>query len=406
MVIATMLGASLLLALREIRRHLLRSFLTVLGIVIGVAAVIAMVTVGNGVTATVRDKISALGANTLLVVPNTQGLSAGSVKPQPFTMADVDAIRQQIGGIQAVAGQTQSSVSAVHNGTKWSTNVTGTSDAGLEAQSMTLTSGRDFTPPEEAAGKSVCIIGTTVEKNLFPGQNPVGQRLRLNDITCQIIGVLKSRGQGGMGNDLDDVVLMPLRAVQRRLVGNDYIYWIVIGVNPAYDNASVSADLERLLRERRHFLPGQASDFRLINMKQISDTVSGTLGVMTGLVAAIASISLIVGGIGIVNIMLVSVTERTREIGIRLAIGALAREVRLQFLIEAVVLCFLGGAVGIILAFGLSVMITAAMHVALIIDPFTVLGSLGFASLLGIAFGYVPAQRAAALNPIDALRHE
>jgi putative ABC transport system permease protein len=250
------------------------------------------------------------------------------------------------------------------------------------------------------------VIGTTVESNLFPGQNPLGQRLRLNDITCQIIGVLKSRGQGGAGNDQDDVVLMPLAAAQRQLIGNTYITWIVIGVNPAYDNGAVSADLERLLRERRHLLPGEGNDFRLIDMKQISDTVSGTLGVMTGLVAAIASISLIVGGIGIVNIMLVSVTERTREIGIRLAIGALAREVRLQFLIEAVVLCFLGGAVGIVLAFGLSVMITSALNVALVFNPFIILGSLGFSSLLGIAFGYVPAQRAAALNPIDALRHE
>jgi putative ABC transport system permease protein len=209
-----------------------------------------------------------------------------------------------------------------------------------------------------------------------------------------------------MGNDQDDVVLMPLRTVQRQIVGNMDINLIVIGVDPAYDNKAVSADLDKLLRERRHLAPDQEADFRLIDMKQISDTVSGTLRVMTGLVAAIASISLIVGGIGIVNIMLVSVTERTREIGIRLAIGALAREVRLQFLTEAVVLCSLGGAIGIALSFGLSLLLTGIMGVDFVFNPLINLGSLLFASFLGIVFGYVPAQRAAALNPIDALRHE
>jgi putative ABC transport system permease protein len=199
---------------------------------------------------------------------------------------------------------------------------------------------------------------------------------------------------------------MPARAVQRQVIGTTNIYWIVIGVNPAYDNVAVSADLTRLMRERRHIAPGQEDDFRLIDMKQISDTVSGTLRVMTGLVAAIASISLVVGGIGIVNIMLVSVTERTREIGIRLAIGALAREVRLQFLTEAVVLCSLGGAIGIGLAFVLSLLLTRLMSVDFLFDPLINLGSLLFSSFLGIVFGYVPAQRAAALNPIDALRHE
>jgi putative ABC transport system permease protein len=263
-----------------------------------------------------------------------------------------------------------------------------------------------FTAEEEAGGKSVCIIGETVRKNLFANVDPVGRELRVGKITCPVIGTLKERGQGGPGSDQDDTILMPARAVQRQIIGTTNIYWIVIGVNPAYDNNSVSADLSRLMRERRHIAPGQEDDFRLIDMKQISDTVSGTLRVMTGLVAAIASISLIVGGIGIVNIMLVSVTERTREIGIRLAIGALAREVRLQFLTEAVVLCSLGGAIGIGLAFGLSLLLTGIMDVDFLFDPLINLGSLLFSSFLGIVFGYVPAQRAAALNPIDALRHE
>jgi putative ABC transport system permease protein len=318
----------------------------------------------------------------------------------------VDAIREQIGGIDAVAGLVNSSVAATADGINWQTTVTGTTREGIAIQAMTLVAGRAFTAEEEAAGKSVCIIGETVRKNLFANVSPLGRELRVGKLTCPVIGVLKERGQGGPGSDQDDTVLMPVRAVQRQIIGTTNIYWIVVGVNPAYDNNAVSADLTRLLRERRHIAPGQTNDFRLIDMKQISDTVSGTLRVMTALVAAIASISLIVGGIGIVNIMLVSVTERTREIGIRLAIGALAREVRLQFLTEAVVLCSLGGAIGIGLSFGLSILLTRIMAVDFVFNPLINLGSLLFSSFLGIVFGYVPAQRAAALNPIDALRHE
>lgn len=401
-----MLGASLLLALREIRRHLLRSILTVLGIVIGVAAVVTMVTVGNGVTASVQAQISSLGANTLILVPNSSGRQAGSGTPRSFTKEDADAIRQQVGGIAGAAGQVNSSQTAAANGISWQTTVTGTSDEGFRIQVMSVTAGRLFTPEEEAAGKSVCIIGETVRKNLFPDRDPVGSELHVGKLACPVIGVLKERGQGGMGNDQDDTVLMPLKTVQRQIIGTTNIYWMVLGVNPAYDNAAVSADLSRLLHQRRHLGPGEPDDFRLIDMKQISDTVSGTLRIMTALVAAIASISLIVGGIGIVNIMLVSVTERTREIGIRLAIGALAREVRLQFLTEAVVLCSLGGTIGIALSFGLSLLLTRLMDVQFQFDPLINVASLLFSSFLGILFGYAPAQRAAALNPIDALRHE
>ena len=401
-----MLGASLLLALREIRRHLLRSILTVLGIVIGVAAVITMVTVGNGVTASVREQIAQLGANTLMVVTDAGARQAGGGPPPNFTREDIGAIREQIGGIDAVAGQVNASTTATADGINWQTNITGTTRDGIAIQAMKITSGRSFTAEEEAAGKSVCIIGETVRKNLFANVDPLGREMRVGKLTCPVIGVLKERGQGGPGSDQDDNILMPARAVQRQIIGTTNIYWIVIGVNPAYNNTAVSADLTRLMRERRHIAPGQQDDFRLIDMKQISDTVSGTLRVMTSLVAAIASISLVVGGIGIVNIMLVSVTERTREIGIRLAIGALAREVRLQFLTEAVVLCSLGGAIGIGLALALSLLLTKIMAVDYVFDPLINLGSLLFSSFLGIVFGYVPAQRAAALNPIDALRHE
>ena len=401
-----MLGASLLLALREIRRHLLRSFLTVLGIVIGVASVVTMVTVGNGVTASVRSQIESLGANELIAVPDAGPQQAGGSTPPPFTDQDVRAIKEQIGGVVGASGEASTNAAATADGVNWRTTVTGTTDEGMRIRAITITSGRIFTPDEEAAGKAVCIIGETVRKTLFANVDPVGRELRLGALSCPVIGLVKERGQGGGANDQDDVVLMPLRTVQRRLLGTTDIQIIMIGANPAYDNNAVSADVTSLLRERRHLAQGQADNFRVFDMKQLSDTVSGVLGMMTALVAAIASISLIVGGIGIVNIMLVSVTERTREIGIRLAIGALAREVRLQFLTEAVVLCSLGGLIGLVLSFGLSLLITKLISVDFIFNPMINLGSLLFSSFLGILFGYVPAQRAAALNPIDALRHE
>jgi putative ABC transport system permease protein len=363
-----------------------------------------MVTVGNGVTASVRTQIASLGANTLIAIPNAGPQQAGSSTPPPFNDRDVTAIKEQIGGVVGASGQVFSNATATADGVNWQTSVAGTTDEGMRIQAMTLTSGRTFTPDEEAAGKAVCIIGETVRKTLFANVDPVGRELRLGALSCPVIGLLKERG--GMASDQDDVVLMPLRTVQRQLLGTTDIHTIEIGVNPAYDNNAVSADVSSLLRERRHLAQGEADNFRVFDTKQISDTVSGTLRMMTALVAAIASISLIVGGIGIVNIMLVSVTERTREIGIRLAIGALAREVRLQFLTEAVVLCSLGGVIGLLLSFGLSVLITNLISVDFQFNPLINIGSLLFSSFLGILFGYVPAQRAAALNPIDALRHE
>jgi putative ABC transport system permease protein len=275
----------------------------------------------------------------------------------------------------------------------------------MRVQNQTVAAGRSFTAAEESAGRAVCIVGATVQKKVFQSQHDVGQYIRVGTLSCPVIGVLEERGLGG-GTDQDDVVLIPLRAAQRQIAGNQSIASILIAVDPAYESSSVGQDVERLLKERRHIGPGQDGDVRIIDVKQIADTVSGAMAALTALVSVIASISLLVGGIGIANIMLVSVTERTREIGIRMAIGALAREVRLQFLTEAVVLCSMGGAIGVALAFILSVFITSLMKVDFAMAPSVVLGSLVFASLLGIVFGYVPARRAAALNPIEALHHE
>jgi putative ABC transport system permease protein len=404
-----MIATTLMLALREIRRHLLRSFLTVLGVVIGVFAVITMVTLGDGATQAIRTSISALGSEVLQVrLGQSTGPGGGGSgeTPRPFKLEDLDSIRGQIGGITAVAGQAQVPALAVRDSQNWNTTVTGTSNDYFIAQKWDVRSGRIFTPEEEQSGKSVCVIGATIVANLFPTVEPVGQSLRLNGNSCEVVGVLESRGQGGFGNDQDDLVLMPIKAVQRRLAGNQEVRAIMVGIDPAYDNSSIRSALTMLLREVRGLGASKEDDFSVLDAKQISDTVSGTVALLTLLIGAVAGISLLVGGIGIMNIMLVSVTERTREIGVRLAIGALGNEVLLQFLVEAVVLSCLGGLLGIVLAFFTCLIAAPLMGLPFLFNPAINVGSFVFSALVGIVFGYVPARRAAALNPIDALRYD
>ena len=402
-----MLGTTLMLAFREIRRHLLRSFLTILGIVIGVAAVITMVTLGQGATVAVKEQISSLGSNILMVRPGQRmGPGSSGETPPPFDNADLEAIRDQIAGARAVAGQAQASATAVRNAQNWATSINGTSNDYLDAQNWALARGLRFTAAEEQAGKSVCIIGNTIVSNLFQGVDPVGQRFRLKDVSCSVIGVLATRGQGGFGNDQDDVVLMPLKAVQRRFTGNRDLRSIMVSVDDSYDTVAVQKSLTDLLRERRKLAPNQPDNFSIFDTRQISDAVQGSTRVMTGLLGAVAAVSLIVGGIGIMNIMLVSVTERTREIGIRLAIGALGQEVLLQFLVEAVVLSSLGGVIGVLLALVATLSLAPVMGVPFLFDPVINSVAFLFSALIGVVFGYFPARRAASLNPIDALRHE
>lgn len=398
-----MLGTTLLLAMREIRRHLMRSFLTTLGIIIGVAAVITMVTLGRGVTADIEEQISSLGSNVFFVFP-IQG-ERGQFRP--FDEGDVEAVREQIAGVKSVAGQVQSNVVAIHNGQDWDSKVEGVSGEFMDARGIEMDEGRRFTQAEEQAGANVCIIGPTVLDEIFlPGQSPVGERMRLDNVSCQVIGVFASRGSVGGGGDEDNSVFMPLTNVQRRFTGNDNIDYLAVSYDAAYDSAAMTNALVDLMRERRVLLDGQANDFDIVDTAQINETVASTVGTMTIMVAAIAAISLVVGGVGIMNIMLVSVTERTREIGIRLAIGALAREVRLQFLTEAVVLCCFGGIVGILLGFGLSFGLSGALGFPFVFDPFINMLSFVISALIGIVFGYFPARRASMLDPIEALRHE
>ncbi|RJF92911.1 ABC transporter permease [Sphingomonas cavernae] len=402
-----MLGTTVTLAFRAIMRHKLRSFLTTLGIIIGVAAVITMTTLGNGATAAVREQISSLGANILQLRPG-QGFGRGGGGPRPpdFKPEDVTAIAQQITGVRAVAPQAQSSGQAIYEGNNWNTTVNGTTASYFEAQQWALESGRLFMPEEEEAGKPVCIIGGTLRRNLFRQEDPVGKRFRIKGVSCQVIGLLATRGQGGFGQDQDDVVVMPIKFVQRRFTGNRDIGLIMVAVDDAYETATVQASLEDLMRERRRIKPGDADNFNVFDTKQISDTLTGTTTILTQIVGAVAAISLLVGGIGIMNIMLVSVTERTREIGIRLAIGAVANEVLLQFLVEAVVLSCLGGLIGMFLALIASIAIAPLMQVPFIFDWQINLLAVVFSAAIGVIFGYFPARRAASLNPIDALRHE
>ncbi|MBK8530061.1 MAG: ABC transporter permease [Rubrivivax sp.] len=398
---------TLLLALRSIRRNLLRSFLTILGIVIGVSAVITMVTVGNGATQGVQNQISGLGTNLLQVRPGQRmGPGSGGSGAPAFKDSDAEAIASQIGGVSAAAPESRSAGTLVANGRNWSSVITGSNNDWLQIGNWALASGRTFTDGELRAGAAVCLIGETVRRELFGGEVALGQQLRVRQISCEIVGVLASKGQGAFGNDQDDLVLVPIKTLQRRITGNTQVNTLLVSMTDGSDPARVKASLRQLLRERRKLADTDEDNFNVLDTKQLADTLSGTTKIMTMLLGAVAAVSLLVGGIGIMNIMLVSVTERTREIGLRLAIGALEREVLLQFLIEAVVLAALGGLIGIVLATAASIALAAVMNVPYQFDPAVNLLSFLFSAVIGVLFGYFPARRAARLNPIDALRHE
>lgn len=401
-----MLWNALLLALREIRRNVLRSFLTILGIVIGVAAVIVMVTLGGGATAQVTEQISSLGTNLLMVRPG-QRMGFGQMSAaKHFDMADVEAIERDISSVLAVSPASSSPTTAVFGNRNWSTTVNGVDNRYFPVRNWTLETGREFTDSELRAGSAVCILGETVRKELFGSQDPLGTKLRLQKLSCEVIGLLQSKGQSTMGSDQDDLVLMPLRAFQRRIAGNRDIGLIQVSVREGVSTEQVKLQIEERMRTRRHIAANEDDDFQVLDMKEIAQMLAGTTQVLTALLSAVAAVSLLVGGIGIMNIMLVSVTERTREIGIRLAIGALEREVLLQFLVEAVVLSSFGGLIGIALALAASVFLADLMHIPFVFNPGIVLLAFVFSAAVGVIFGYFPARKAARLDPIEALRHE
>jgi putative ABC transport system permease protein len=403
-----MLWNAFLLALREVRRNVMRSFLTILGIVIGVAAVITMVTLGNGATAKVTEQISSLGTNLLELRPGQGHRGPGGTRStaEMFEIDDVQAIDREISGVAAVAPVASQSSQVIYGNKNWSTTVTGSSNAYLKVRNWTLDIGREFTEGELRSGKAVCILGNTVRKELFSGQDPLDATIRLEKLSCKVIGVFKSKGQSSFGMDQDDFVLVPLRMLQRRIAGNTDVSAISISARNGISTEKIEQDIERLMRERRRILPGKDDDFHVRNMEELVSTLTGTTKVLTGLLGAVAAVSLLVGGIGIMNIMLVSVTERTREIGIRMAIGAMEREVLMQFLVEAVVLSSFGGLFGIALALSASVWFAGMLQVPFIFNPGIVVIAFLFSAAVGVIFGFFPAQKAARLDPIDALRYE
>ena len=401
-----MWGNAFILALRQIWRNPMRSLLTVLGIVIGVAAVITMVTVGNGATQAVREQIESLGSNQLMIRPGQRMGPGGASGAPSFKLEDIDAIANQIAGVKAVAPQRQQSMTVVAQGRNWSTQVIGSSNQYFILDNRKVSQGRYFEPQEEQSGAAVCIIGSTIEKEIFGSSNSVGQMLRTGQFSCRVVGVLESKGQAAIGGDQDDLVVMPIQTFQRRVSGNTRVSAILVSVDSQIDRAMVTESVRLLMRERRSLSDADDDNFMILDTEEIARRVSSTTEIMTMLLGAVAAVSLVVGGIGIMNIMLVSVTERTREIGVRLAIGALEREVLMQFLIEAVVLGAMGGVLGVVIAFIGSIALAATMGVPFIFDPSINMIAFLFAALTGIVFGYFPARRAAQLDPIEAVRHE
>ena len=397
---------TLKLAVQAIRRNALRSFLTLLGIVIGVSAVIAMVTIGTGTTEKVKEEMAKLGSNMLFVRPGQWGPGRSSAKARPFDARDIVELRAQLRGVKAVAPLAQQSVSVVYGSESRTVGTIGTDASYIATQDWDLAQGRNFLDTETRGGRAACIIGETVLEKLFGSTDAIGKRIRVSNVSCEVIGVLAEKGESGFGTDRDDVVLMPLRTYHRRIAGDTDINRINVSAHDGVETAKVQADIERLLRERRGITAREEDDFRVADMKQIADTQTATTGVLTMLLGAVAGVSLLVGGIGIMNIMLVSVTERTREIGIRLAVGAQESQVLMQFLVEAVVLSLFGGTVGVVLGLTLAAVASIGMSIPLVLDPRIVVIAFAFSALIGIVFGYFPARRAAQLNPIDALRHE
>ena len=397
---------AVLLALRELRRNLMRASLTTLGIIIGVAAVIAVVTLGNGATVSVTSSIGSLGRNLLVVSPGTRRMQGAFSDSSPFTLADFDTIKRDISGLRAIAPVAMRSEVVVAGNQNHTTQIVGSDNDYLVARDWPLTAGRIFTDAEERSGRAACIIGLTIRTTLFGSQNPLGSDIRVRDVPCEVIGVLSPKGQSTFGQDQDDVVVMPIRVAQRRLAGNTNVGSIWIAAERAEDVVKIKKDVTDLLRERRHLSPGTPDDFQANDMAQVAQIMETTTGVLTLFLSAVAAVSLVVGGIGIMNIMLVSVTERTREIGIRLAIGARERDVLTQFLVEAVMMSALGGLVGIMVGLGASAIGTRFLKIPFAPSPGIVAIAFLFSAAIGVAFGFFPARRAARLDPIEALRHE
>lgn len=403
-----MLLNALLIAIKEIRRNILRSILTILGIVIGVASVIAMVMIGDGTTANVTANIEKLGSNMLnvRVGQEKRGAPRDDNSAKPFKIEDIAAIKNEVSNLKGVTAENSGMANVVFGNKSNSSLIVGTTNDYFIIKDWEVEQGRIFEEGELSSGKSVCILGTTVVKNLFGDENPIGATIRIKNFPCSVIGVLASKGASSFGRDQDEVVITPLKMYQRKIQGNLDVSTIIVSVMEEKYIEDAKAQIISLMQDRRAVKVGEADNFHIRDMKDILNTMTSTTKMLTYLLGSIAAISLLVGGIGIMNIMLVSVTERTREIGIRLAIGAMQSEVLLQFLIEAIVLSTWGGIIGILLGLGVGYGVVQIFELPYIINTQIILISFIFSTLIGVVFGYFPARKAARLNPIDALRYE
>lgn len=399
---------SFLMAWASLVANKMRSILTMLGIIIGVAAVIALVSIGNGVKQDIQNSISSLGSNLLMVMPGaprTPGVrpTAGSMKS--LKVADYEAIAK-LDGVKAVSPMTNGAYVVIYQNKNWTTSVSGVNANYLDVNNWTMKSGRFLSNKNIQNRERVAVIGKTVAKNLFGDEDPVGAEIRVKNIPFRVIGVLNSKGSGAMGNDQDDMVIIPYTTAMERVDGIDYLRMLYVVAKDENGIDRLQSDIENLLRVRHGIKDTNLDDFNIQNMNSIMETMEETTGTLTLFLGAVAAISLIVGGIGIMNIMLVSVTERTREIGIRKALGATYFVIVTQFLIEAVVISLMGGLIGIALGIGASKLISLASGMSTVISVPTIVLSFAFSMAIGLVFGIYPARKAAKLNPIDALHYE
>ena len=399
---------SFLMAWASLVANKLRSLLTMLGIIIGVAAVIALVSIGNGVKQDIEDSISSLGSNLLVVLPGaprTPGARPSQGSMKSLKISHYEAIAK-LEGVKAASPMTNGSYVVIYQNKNWTTSVAGVNANFQDVNNWTMTSGRFFSDKNVQNRERVAVVGQTVVKNLFADEDPVGKEIRVKNIPFRVIGVLKSKGNGTMGNDQDDTVLIPYTTSMERVEGIDYLRRVYVVAKDDEGIDRLQADIENLLRVRHNIKDTNLDDFNIQNMKSIMETVAQTTGTFTLFLGAVAAISLVVGGIGIMNIMLVSVTERTREIGVRKALGATYSVIVTQFLIEAVVISLMGGFIGIAFGIGASKVIGMVSGMSTIVSVPTIIMSFAFSMAIGLIFGIYPARKAAKLNPIDALHYE
>jgi putative ABC transport system permease protein len=398
------------IAMRALARNKLRTVLTMLGIIIGVGAVIAMVSLGQGAQEQAQKQIAAMGSNMLFVASGTVnrgGMRMGWGATKTLVYEDMLAILRECPAVRAAAPGSMASAQVVFGNDNWSTRVNGTEPQYFEIRSWPFQSGSSFTQGDVDAATNVAVIGETVRKNLFGPVDPVGQTIRINNLPFRVVGVLESKGtSAAMGDDQDDTILVPITTLQKKITGQDWLRWIMVSAVSRATSYAAQKQIEGLLRDRHRIRSGQDDDFFVRNLADMADLADQQARLFTTLLASIASISLIVGGIGIMNIMLVSVTERTREIGIRMAIGATEDDVQKQFLIEAVVLSLIGGTIGIALGMISSYVLTQTLNWPALVSPAAILAAVIFSMAVGIFFGFYPARKAARLDPIEALRYE